>query len=111
MEDEKRGPGRPAKPKLTTVKLLKGYVPSHFPEDRKPTNDVLPKAAAGSIIEVPEDEAREMVKRRIAELTFDGEALDWMSSKEKRERDAAAERKALNERLATIYAQKMANLK
>lgn len=112
METEvtSRGPGRPPKPKLVRVRLRHGYVPSVFPEDRQPVGDILPKAAAGSVIDLPEDEARALVKAQKAELVFDGEDLDWMTEPEKRAREDAEERRRLKERLAMLYAQKMAEV-
>lgn len=103
-----RGPGRPPKPKMARVRLLHGYVPSVYPDGIAPEGGVLPKAASGSVIDVPEDEAKRIVGCRVAELAFPDDELDWMSEQEKRERKTEAERVAMKQRLAMLYAQKMA---
>lgn len=114
MSEETRGPGRPAKPRLLKLKLLKGYVPHHIPEDRMPSKEdlaqgVLPKAAAGSIIEELEDPAKALVRRRGAELAFDDDKLDWMSPREKKAREEAAQRDALERRSSEIAASRQAS--
>ncbi len=114
MTEETRGPGRPAKPKLVKIKLLKGYVPHHIPADKMPRKEeleqgVLPKAAAGSVIEELEDPAKALVRRRGAEVAFDDEPLDWMSPREKKAREFAAQRNALERRTAEIAASRQAS--
>lgn len=54
--EEKRGPGRPPKPRTLPVKLIKGYWPASKPG----------KCLAGDEIELPADEARAAVERGIA---------------------------------------------
>ena len=113
MTEETRGPGRPAKPKLIKIRLNRGYVPHHIPAERMPSKEdleqgVLPKAAAGSVIEELENTAKDLVRRRVAELAFDDEPLDWMSTREKKKREDESLRNALERRTAEIAASRQA---
>ena len=56
-EDIKRGPGRPPSPKTHPVLILRGYYPL----------DGGPKLPKGTKVDLPIDEAREIIKAGIAE--------------------------------------------
>lgn len=56
MDEVKRGPGRPPKPELKPVKLLRNYWPM----------DGRGKVMRGSEIDLPPDEARNAISKGIA---------------------------------------------
>lgn len=108
---------RTRSPEMTKVRLLRGYVPSHIPEHILKTipkasleDGLLPKAAPGSVIEVPGDEARDIVRKRIAEVAFSDDNLEWTTPAEKKAREDAEQRQALQELQARIYSEKLAQI-
>jgi hypothetical protein len=60
-----RGPGRP--PKKFPVKLLRGYFPRDIDHPKHPTTGSPIKVERGEIIALPLEEAKDLMKRGIAE--------------------------------------------
>lgn len=71
-DTEKRGPGRPAKPRLVEVVAMRPYVPTGFEEDGEfveQSHEIKIKVPAGTVLKLPRDEANKGLKNGVLGTT------------------------------------------
>jgi hypothetical protein len=60
-------------PKKFRIKMIRGYFPADPDFPRHPLTGSVDKARAGDIVELPVEEAKRLIKEKIAELPDDFE--------------------------------------